>query len=333
MPPLRRPLAAAVLAAGLVLAGCAGTAPAASDDDAFTIVASTTVYAQIAAEIAGDAAEVVPIIASAARDPHEYEATAADQLTVASADLLIVNGGGYDGFVDGLIASTGTTAPVLTAVADADHDGHDHVDDADADGHDDHEDDDHEDSDHEAEHEGHAHDHGVNEHVWYDPAAMAAFAAVIADELAELLPADAETFQDNLAAFTAGIEAIEADLAGIRAEYEGTPVLATEPVAGYLLEAAGLDDVTPPAFSEAVEEGQDVPPAVLLDVLNLIADHGAGAVIANAQTGGAETDRVIAAAAEAGIPVVEFTESLPDGLTYLQWMGQNVTDLAEALSR
>ena len=331
MPPLRRTLPVAALAGRLVLAGCAGTAPAASDDDAFTIVASTTVYAQIAAEIAGDAAEVVPIIASAARDPHEYEATAADQLTVASADLLIVNGGGYDGFVDGLIASTGTTAPVLTAVGDAEHDGHDHTDDGHGDHEDEHDGDEHADA--HDEHEGHAHDHDVNEHVWYDPAAMAAFAAVIADELAELLPADAGTFQDNLAAFTAGIEAIETDLAGIRAEYEGTPVLATEPVAGYLLEAAGLEDVTPPAFSEAVEEGQDVPPAVLLDVLNLIADHGAGAVIANAQTGGAETDRVIAAAAEAGIPVVEFTESLPDGLTYLQWMGQNVTDLAEALSR
>jgi len=143
MPPLRRSLPVAALAGGLVLAGCTGTAPA---DDAFTIVASTTVYAQIAAEIAGDAAEVVPIIASAARDPHEYEATAADQLTVASADLLIVNGGGYDGFVDALIESTGTTAPVLTAVGDAEHDGHDHTDDEHGDHEDEHDGDEHADA-------------------------------------------------------------------------------------------------------------------------------------------------------------------------------------------
>ncbi|WP_460776518.1 metal ABC transporter solute-binding protein, Zn/Mn family [Microbacterium sp. GXF7504] len=315
MAPHRRPLVAAALVGALALSGCAGGASSASDG-VFTIVTSTTVYADIAAAIAGDAAEVTPIIASASRDPHEYEATAADQLTVAGADLLIVNGGGYDGFVDTLVDATGTTAPVLTATGDA---GHDHGEHEDADEHGDHEDD--------------GHDHGANEHVWYDPAAMGAFATVIATELGELLPDDADTFQANLDTFLAGIDGLDAELAGIRAEYGGTRVLATEPVAGYLLEAAGLDDVTPPAFSEAVEEGQDVPPAVLLDVLELIADHGAGAVVANAQTGGAETDRVIAAATDAGIPVVEFTESLPDGQTYLQWMEQNVTDLAEALSR
>ncbi len=327
MPPIRRLSAVSVLAAALVVSGCAGTT-AASDDDAFTLVTSTTVYAQIASEIAGDAATVTPIIASAARDPHDYESTAADQLTVASADLLIVNGGGYDAFVDTLIDATGTTAPVLVAVdasAHAADDAH-----AEDEAHDDHaEDEEHDDH---AEDDAHAgHDHSVNEHVWYDPDAMAAFAAVIADELTELLPASADTFEANLDAFTAGIAELEASLADIAAAHAGTEVLATEPVGGYLLEAAGLDDITPTSFSEAVEEGQDVPPAVLLDVLSLVGDGRVHLVVANAQTGGAETTEVITAAEGAGIPVVEFTESLPDGLTYLEWMGRNVADLAGAL--
>lgn len=327
MPPIRRAAAMSVLAAALVVSGCAGTT-AASDDDAFTIVTSTTVYAQIATEIAGDAATVTPIIASAARDPHDYEATAADQLTVASADLLIVNGGGYDSFVDTLIDATGTPAPVLVAV---DASGHTE---AEGDAHDDEahaEDEAHDDHDH-AEDDPHAgHDHSVNEHVWYDPDAMAAFAAVIADELAELLPASADTFEANLDAFTAGIAELDTALGDIAAAHAGTEVLATEPVGGYLLEAAGLDDITPASFSEAVEEGQDVPPAVLLDVLSLVGDGRVHLVVANAQTGGAETTEVITAAEGAGIPVVEFTESLPDGLTYLEWMERNVAELAGAL--
>lgn len=310
MPPIRRLVVVPALAAALTLAGCAAS-PSASDDGTFTIVTSTTVYAQIAEEIAGDAATVTPIVDSASRDPHEYEATATDQLTVASADLIVVNGGGYDTFVDTLVDATGSTAPVIVAVdsspawieaSGGDHDGADE------------------------------HDHAINEHVWYDPEAMRALAAAIADELGTLLPADADAFDSNLADFAAGLDELDTGLADIAAAHTGAEVFATEPVAGYLLAAAGLDDVTPADFSEAVEEGQDVPPATLLDVLSLLGDGQLSVVVANAQTGGAETTAVIDAATDAGIPVLEFTETLPDGQTYLQWMQQNVTDLAEALT-
>ena len=96
------PIAALAAASALALAGCAGTS-AGSDSatgDELTIVASTNVYAQIAQEIAGDGVRVDAVIASAAQDPHDYEATAADQLTVQQASLIIENGGGYDGFMD-----------------------------------------------------------------------------------------------------------------------------------------------------------------------------------------------------------------------------------------
>ena len=56
-------------------------------------------------------------------------------------------------------------------------------------------------------------------------------------------------------------------------------------------------------------------------------------VVANAQTGGAETTQVIDEASAKSIPVLEFTETLPSGDTYLTWMQQNIDDLAGALSR
>jgi zinc/manganese transport system substrate-binding protein len=54
-------------------------------------------------------------------------------------------------------------------------------------------------------------------------------------------------------------------------------------------------------------------------------------VIVNAQTGGAETAAVIAKAEERGIPVLSFSETLPDGQTYLSWMLDNAERLSEAL--
>jgi zinc/manganese transport system substrate-binding protein len=95
--------------------------------------------------------------------------------------------------------------------------------------------------------------------------------------------------------------------------------------------AAGLENATPDAFSEAVEEGQDVPPATLLESLTLLRDGGIGVVIVNAQTGGAETTQITNEADALGIPVIAFSETLPEGQTYLSWMQTNIEALAGAL--
>ncbi|QEW01291.1 metal ABC transporter substrate-binding protein [Microbacterium caowuchunii] len=345
-------LPALAAASVLALAGCSSaTADPAGDADAFTIVASTDVYGQIAEAIAGDAAEVTAIITSAAQDPHGYEPTAADQLTVQRADLLIENGGGYDAFMDALIEAGGTDAPVISAVEyahdwpGADDDAHAddahaddahaddaHADDAHAD--DAHADDDHADDEHahdEDEH-GHTHIEGFNEHVWYDPHTIEHVAEAIAAQLSVQLPDDADAIEANAQAFIAELEGLEAALAEIEAAHAGERVFVTEPAPGYLVAAAGLVDVTPAAFSEAVEEGQDVAPATLLAALEAVRSGDVRVVIANAQTGGAETTQLIDAAAAADIPVLEFTETLPEGQTYIPWMQQNIEELAGALA-
>jgi zinc/manganese transport system substrate-binding protein len=311
-------------AGALVLAGCAGSAGSAdSADAALSVVASTDVYGQIAEEISGGLVEVTSIVASAAQDPHSYEATAQDQLVISKADLIIENGGGYDSFVDTLIESTGTTAPVITA-AEYSHDwpenaGHDEeAPDAASEEHDDHD---------------HAHVEGFNEHVWYDPHTIEHVAEAIAEELAALQPADAAMFEDNAAAFVAGIADLESALEEIAAARAGEGVFVTEPVPVYLTTAAGLANLTPEAFSEAVEEGQDVPPATLLESLDLIGDGSVRVVITNSQTGGAETTQISEEAERAGIPVIAFSETLPEGQTYVSWMKANIDALSEALQQ
>jgi zinc/manganese transport system substrate-binding protein len=332
----RRLLPAAVLvaAASLALAGCAGTSsPAASgsDDGKISVVASTNVYGSLAAEVGGDAVEVTSIVTSLAQDPHSYEASARDQLTVSQADLVIENGGGYDSFLDGLIESSGSTAPVLTAV-EFSHDfpgaeGHDdHADEhaADEDAADDH--------DHGHDHEGHDHIEGFNEHVWYDPHTIAHLVEDIAHELGELDAANADTFEANAQALIERIDGLETSLDTIAAAHQGEKIFVTEPVPLYLAAAAGLDNATPAAFSEAVEEGQDVPPATLLEAQEILRSGEVRIVIVNAQTGGAETTEITTLAGELNIPVLEFTELMPDGLDYVGWMQQNIDEISGALA-
>lgn len=342
----RRLLPAAVLvaAASLTLAGCAGTSSPAgsgSDDGTLSVVASTNVYGSLAAEVGGDAVEVTSIITSLAQDPHSYEASARDQLTVSQADLVIENGGGYDSFLDGLIEASGTEAPVLTAV-EFSHDfpgaeGHDHADE-------DHADEDHAEEtpaaesgeaatdDHDHDHEGHDHIEGFNEHVWYDPHTIAHLVEDIAHELGELDPAQADTFESNAAALIERIDGLESSLEAISADHAGQKIFVTEPVPVYLAAAAGLEDATPAAFSEAVEEGQDVPPATLLEAQDILRSGEVRVVIVNAQTGGAETTEITNLADELEIPVLEFSELMPDGLDYVEWMQQNIDEISGALA-
>ncbi len=322
-------------ASALALAGCAsgdGAGDQGSDDAVLQVVASTSVYGQIAQEVGGDLVEVTSIVTSDAQDPHAFEPSARDQLTIADADLIIENGGGYDAFVDALIESSGSEAPVITA-AEYSHDypenaGHD--DEAEHEGEPAHEDEAAEEDEH-GEHE-HAHIEGFNEHVWYDPHTVAYVAEEIAHELGELSPDDAATFTSNAEAFVAEVEDLESELAAVAQAHGDDQVFVTEPVPVYLIEAAGLINATPAEFSEAVEEGQDVAPATLLESLGLLESGDVSVVITNTQTGGAETTQILDEAESRGIPTIAFSETLPEGQTYISWMQANVEALSAALA-
>ncbi|KDA05071.1 metal ABC transporter substrate-binding protein [Microbacterium sp. CH12i] len=303
----------------LVLAGCAADpATGGSGSGLIRVTASTNVYGSLAAQIGGDRVEVTSIIDSASQDPHSYEASARDRLSVTKADLVIENGGGYDAFIDTLL--DGSDAHVLTAVEFShDYPGneghgaeHDHAEESGA-------------------HEGHDHVEGFNEHIWFDPHTMIHVVEGIAAELSEIDPAGEADFTASADEIIAELEGFETDLETLATAANGAGTFITEPLPGYLATAAGLTNVTPDGFAEAVEEGNDVAPATLLKALDVIDSGEVKVLLTNAQTGGAETQRVEDAASAAGIPVVAFTELIEDGSSYAEWMRDAIQNLAAAL--
>lgn len=357
---MRRILTGLILATALVLTGCS-TPTYTSEPEPGTprvqLVASTNVYGSLAEQIGGDRVEVTSIITSLTQDPHSYEATARDRLAVQNAQLVIENGGGYDPFMQQL--REGSDAHVITVVEfshdypgghghdhdrdehgdDHDHDEHaddhdhdDHADDHDHDDHgDDHDHDDHADDHDHDDHEGHNHIEGFNEHVWFDVHTMIHVAEAIATELGEIDPEGAAQFTVAANAVIADLRSLEAEMEELEHEFSGLGVFITEPVPGYLASGLGLVDLAPEGFASAVEEGTDVAPATLLAAIGAIESGGVKALLTNAQTGGAETDRAEQAASTAGVPIVAFTELLPEGKTYAEWMQDAITSLAAAL--
>jgi zinc/manganese transport system substrate-binding protein len=320
-------LVGTIAISALALAGCSSSAPAADDTAGISVIASTNVYGSIAEAIGGDLVTVTSLITSAAQDPHSYEASAQDQLALSKADLVIENGGGYDPFIDTLLSAASSEASVVNASeasgllegdehAEGEHTEDEHADEA---------------APEEEGHEGHDHIEGFNEHVWYSFHGVEQVAAAIAEQLAELDADNAAVYEDNLADFTAEIETLEATAEALHPSTEGLGAAITEPVPLYLLEAAGFTNRTPDAFSEAIEEGTDVAPAVLAETLGLF-DSGSVALLAyNSQTASSETEQVRAAAEKNGVAVVEFTETMPDGADYVSWMTDNLSAISAAV--
>lgn len=289
-----------LIAPVLLLAGCSGTS-AADDDGRIRVVASTDVWGDVVEQIGGSAVSVDSLISDPDRDPHEYAADPRDQLAVSRARLVVVNGGGYDDFLSQLLKN----APDSTEVVDAADDSG--LDTTPATGE-------------------------FNEHVWYDLDAVSRVAGRIADELGEVAPARRSTFTARLKAFRAELGALESTEASIRATAEGKGVAITEPVPLYMTAALGLENRTPSAFSEAVEEGDDVAPAVLQQQLALFREHRVAVLAYNEQATGATTEQVLAAAKRAGVPVVGVRETLPDGQDYVEWMRSDLAAFQKALS-
>jgi zinc/manganese transport system substrate-binding protein len=286
------------------LAACGTTTPS-SDSGKIQVVASTNVWGSVIKAVGGDEVEVKALLDDPSADPHSYESKPADAALVKDAKLVVFNGGGYDDFFAKLITSDATRK--IEAFPLRDNHAEPQTGTPDADGH----------------------DHSVNEHVWYDLHTVQAVAEAAANELGALAPDKKTTFESNTQKFTAALEDLEKKVAGVG---KGRKVVATEPIAHYLIDETGAEDVTPEAFSKAIEEESDVPAAALASMNQLVESKQVNALINNTQTENQVTRGLVEKAKTASVPVVAVTETLPEGVTgYLDWMSKQVDTLTQAL--
>ncbi|GAA4748044.1 zinc ABC transporter substrate-binding protein [Amnibacterium soli] len=285
----------------LLLTGCSASAGA-EDGGRIRVVASTDVWGDVVRQVGGSAVQVDSLIDDPSRDPHDFQADARDQLAVSRARLVVVNGGGYDDFLTQLLKN----APDSTARIDAaDVSGLDRTPDSGE----------------------------FNEHLWYDVPVVSEVAGRIARELTRIDPERKATFTSRLNRFREQLDGLERTEADIRRTAQGKGVAITEPVPLYMTEALGLVNRTSPDFSEAIEEGDDVAPALLREQLALLSEHRVAVLAYNEQTTGATTEQVLAAAKAADVPVVGVRETLPEGKGYVAWMQQDLAALRAAVSR
>jgi zinc/manganese transport system substrate-binding protein len=285
------------LVAGVV--GCSRD-NAASDNQHATasVVASTNVWGSVAGTITGDHASVKSIISNPADDPHSFEVTPADAATIADASLVVYNGGGYDHWVDEVLSShQGVAAVNACSLLPR------------------------------------SVPQPANEHVFYDLGTVKAVTNQIADKLSQSDPDHANDYKANASKFADQADTIVAAERAIGASHPGASVVATEPVAHYLLVNSGIVDMTPEGFTKAIEQDTDPSPAALAAVLDLIKTRQVSALVYNSQTQTEVTKQIQDAAQQASVPIVTVTETLPAGTDYLTWQRQTVDQLASQLDK
>lgn len=286
-----------LLAVGVVVAGVAAVTgcAAATRPRAATVVASTDVWGSVASAVTGRHVTVKSILSGSDTDPHSYMASPSDAAALTDAALVVYNGGGYDPWVDQVLARHPDIASV---------DAYSFV---------------------------HGRGEPPNEHVFYDLDVAKSVASSIADRMAAIDPANAADYRANAAAFCRGADSIAISEHAIAGAYPAAGVIATEPDVDYLLTASGLVNRTPAAFAAASENETDPSPSDMAAVLDMIDHRQVSALLINPQTSTTAVSGLEGAARRAGVPVTEVTETLPDGSDYLTWQRDTVNGLLAAL--
>jgi zinc/manganese transport system substrate-binding protein len=270
-----------------------GIAPASAQP--IRIVAAESFYGEAAAAIGGERVTVNSVITGPVGDPHDFEPPPSVSRAVADAAVVIMNGANYDTWMEDLLAASPRSGRVVidvgVLIGYRDRD---------------------------------------NPHIWYHPEAMSAAAYALAEALIGVDPDGASQYLRGRDAYLATLSPIADRVRDLRAAYAGTPVLATEPVYGPMTDALGLEMLNQ-EFQSAIMNEAEPAASQVAATLEDIRSSRARVLFYNTQLQDLFTNYVVAAAEEAGVPIVGVTETLPAGMTFASWMLGQLDATAKAL--
>ncbi|MBR5287612.1 MAG: zinc ABC transporter substrate-binding protein [Clostridia bacterium] len=191
---------------------------------------------------------------------HDYQLQTRDMVTLETADVLIVNGGGMEQFMDKIAQSYGELT-VITA-----GEGIDML---------------------ESAHSGHEHDHDhsdeegclLNAHVWLDPALAQQEIRSIADGLIKADPEHADAYEANACAYMERIAALDGEIRTLLAPYAGEKIITFHEAFTYFANAYGLE------VAGLIEHDSGEEPGTrdLANTCDLVRELGIGALFVEPQ--------------------------------------------------
>lgn len=289
----------AVLSLSVLIGAVAGCGGSEAGDGRAEVVVTTTILGDVVRAVAGDAV-AVDVVLPLGADPHDFAASARQAEAMASADLLVVNGGDFEHGLDDVIesAADGGT-PVFTFLDHARplEDG--------------------------------------DPHFWTDPTRMADAVDALVPELAELDGVDGEALEARAAEYLEQLDALDAEVEALLADVpdERRVLVTNHEVLGYFADRYDLEvvgAVIPSLTTSAAPSASDVD-----ELAELIRDEGVPAIFAET-TQSTDLAEALAEAVGRDVAVVElFSESLGEegsgAETYLGLVRTDASRIARAL--
>lgn len=265
------------------------------------VVAAENFWGSLVTQLGGTHAHVLSIVSDPNADPHQYESSSANAQAVATANLVIINGAGYDTWAEKLISAAGGPHQTVLNVQDV---------------------------------IGLGGKSSLNPHFWYSPYYVNDTAKAIYEDLVASDPGDSAYFHQQYVALNSSLGAVDAKIHRIAAEFNGTHVAATEDIFVYLANATKLDLVSPPEFMQAVAEGNDPSASSIAEFQQLLSggNRSVAVLVYNRQTVTPLTQQLQAIAVANHIPTSAITETIqPPDVTYQAWLTSELISLENAL--
>ncbi len=295
MNPSRRSSIAALLALTAAVPAWAQT-----PSRPLRVVASFSILADMVREVGGDAVEVTALVGPDA-DAHVFRPSPADAGRLAAADLVVVNGLGFEGWLDRLVRASGYRGPTVVA------------------------------SDGVATRKL---GRGTDPHAWQDLANARRYVENLQQALARARPGQAQQFEQRAADYTGRLEALGNE---IRARFDGIPVAARRAITshdafGYFGAAYDVRFLAPRGMSTESEASA----ATVARLIDQIRKENVRAVFVENISDPRLIERV---AREGGVQVGGrlYSDALSspgtEADTYLKLFAHNARTIADALSR
>lgn len=260
------------------------------------IVAAENFYGELSKEIGGKYVNVQSILSNPDADPHLFTTSPATSKSLQNANIIIYSGAAYDPWIDQMLSIIDTKGLKIINVGDLV-----------------------------------GVKIGENPHVWYKPDAFPKMATELTLELDKRMPEQSKFFNKNLQDFLKNHNDFMKKVNLVKSKYQGTSVTATEPVFGYMAQSLGLN-MLGLDFQWKVMNNTEPSPTMVANYEKLINNKTVKVLFYNSQVSDSVTKNMKALAQKNSIPIVGVTETMPNNISIMVWLNQELNDTEKALS-
>ena len=288
---------AALASVGMLasVAACGSGQSTSEKKGTIEVVASVNQWGTVAKALGGDNVNVTSIINSTNVDAHDYEPTTSDIAKLQKAQVIIVNGAGYDAWA---VKAAQTANATIVNAAEI----------------------------------GGVND-GENPHVWFSADVRKAVAQAITEAYEQADAAKKNDFDKMNDQWTAEENNVESKIAEVKQKTDGLAYAATESVASYLAEDMGLADATPSGYARATANESEPTPTDIKQFTDALKAGEIKLLVVNTQEESELTGKITDAAKSVEVPMVELTEQMPEQYDSLTaWMEGLVDAFSQAIA-